>query len=212
MKNLYVNSRLKPLLISARRATLPPEWIFSLGEPWLHLTPGRLVRVTMRLGLVDPRISHIIKLLRRHSPTPELYCRKLGIAESFHVSPKEYPLTLCPRCDGVQHVHPLEENPVCCTCREQERLAEAARQPDGQVRDLFADRIARVRLLSHSALALHEESIHPPIVHGIPLRKEKEARKTARTSINLGVPYRVISGAVGCSIGWLSKVKHWELN
>lgn len=213
MKNIYINSRLHPLLVASRRARRgqPPDRLFSLGEPWLYLTPGRLAYLAMRLGRADPRIVRIVKLLRRHSPSPEAYCRRLGIAESVFVPPAEYPPALCPVCDNLHSPHPEDAERICPECMERERRAEAERPAGGELRDRLDDRSARRRLLARSAIALKEETVNPRVSHGVPLRVDVDWRK-ARLLISHGVAYRFVSREIGCALGKVARAKHWECN
>ena len=214
MKNLYVNRYLHPLLIAKNRRRRAPQWVFSLGEPWLLLTPGRLGSLAARLGLSDPRVDKLLLLVRRHSYCPEKFCRRLGIEEVRYWRPEDYPSTLCARCDGVFHQHPEEKEQTCPEC-----LKKAARENNGkptraQLKDIMEDRAARQRLVDIHAAALSETSINPYCNMNAHRRIERNW-DLALSRVLHGIGYWEVSREFGCSVGLVYKrvkERFWESN
>lgn len=214
MKTLYVNSRLHPLLLGKPEIGKSREWIFSLGEPWLLLTPQRLQNLAMRLGLGDGRIHRLIGLVRRHAEQPETYCRRLGIRESLHFAPAEYPFALCPRCDGVHYPHPEDTNKVCQDCRNKEHDEERLHPGGGAILDRRLDKLARRALRRNEPRSFNSAGLSPN--HRINQRRrvERDWEKAAHC-IMLGLTYRRVSKEFDCSVGLLHRKVHerpWENN
>lgn len=215
MKNLYINSRLHPLLVGSTRNGRGRDWIFSRGESWLLLTPARLAALADRLGLADGRVHRLIGLIRRHSDRPNDYCRRLGIRETVRLDPKDYPLVSCPRCDGIHQPHPEDAGMVCAECREQEQKAIARRPPGGAMRDRQEDRLARDILFEKSPGSFDEGVLSPNFQYNLKRRLHRDWDK-AINRILMGHTYRQVSREFDCSVGLLHrKVKehrNWENN
>ncbi len=212
MKNLYINSRLHPLLLAP--ADSPVQWIHSMGEPWLLLTPDRLCRLADRLGLADRRVRRLVGLVRRHSGTPELFCRRLGIGENRYLRPDEYPPALCPRCDGLHHPHPEDAGLVCPDCRERERRAERSRPGGGALRDRRLDLEARRNLRVRQPGDFDGEALSPNYKLNRNRRLERDWDR-AVNRILMGGAYRTVAKEFDCSVGLLHrkvKERFWENN
>lgn len=211
-KNPYVNSRLHPLLIAFRRR--PRAWLFSLGEPWLLLTPARLQRLAARLGLADERVDRLVGLVRRHDAGPEEYCRRLGIEESRYIAPADYPPAVCPHCDNVHLQHPVDAEGVCLECLEREQN-DRWLIPGGTLRDRIEDLEARGFLRKE-----HPDDFDDGVLS--PNHRINKSRRLDRdwdravNRILLGLSYRDVAREFRCSVGALHKKVHerapWENN
>ena len=212
MRNLYINSRLHPLLI----APFPPVRIriFSRGEPWLLLTPRRLEALATRLGLGDARVGRLVGLVRRHLEHPEWYCRRLGIGETRHYRPEEYPPALCPRCDGLHYPHPEEAAAVCAGCREAMERERRSAPGGGTLVDRRRDKAARRRLLAKDPGSFDGEVLSPNYKYNRARRLERDWDQ-ATNRILMGLSYRQVAKEFNCSLGLLHKrvkERHWENN
>lgn len=213
MKHLYINSRLHPLLV-ALSLGVPRTWIFSLGEPWLFLTPGRLARLADRLSLADSRIGRLIRLVRRHAPDPRAYCRALGVKGGPQLTPDRYPLVLCASCGGVHYPHPEEALEACPDCREAAAARERKRA-DGAVRDRQRDQAARRAMLRKDPYSFDQGVLSPHwrINHSRRVHRDWDA---AVNRILMGGAYRQVAREFECSVGLLHRKvrerRHWENN
>lgn len=212
MKNLYVNSRLHPLLVAD---SLPArEWIFSRGEVWLLLTPGRLRLIAAKLGAIDSRVHRLLALARRHAARPELFCRGMGVEDVGYVPPDQYPPALCPRCDGVHYPHPEDAGTVCSDCRETARRSERLRPGGGELRDRRQDRAARELLRRNEPRSFDGDVLAPNFRLNLNRRLERDWDK-AINRILMGGAYRKVAREFNCSVGLLHRKVHerqWENN
>lgn len=214
MKSVYINSRLEPLLIGERKGREPRDWIFSLGEPWLLLTPVRLSRLANRLGPGHGRIHRLLGIVRRHGRAPECFCRRLGVEETRYVAPADYPPCLCPHCDGVHNPHPEDAKRICPDCRERERLDERMRPGGGEQLDMLKNRLARRRMLQAKPCSCDNGVLSPHYRLNLRRRVERDWEKAANR-IYLGCTYKQVAREFSCSVGLLHrKVKErpWENN
>lgn len=213
-KNLYVNSRLHPLLVGPLSSGVRRDWIFSLGEPWLLVTPDRLAGIAGRVGKGDGRVHRLLGLVRRHCGDPEVYCRRLGVAATRRLEPEDYPLVLCPRCDGAHFPHPEDAGAVCAECREAERIAQRGRPGGGEILDRRLDRAARRLLYDRHPDSFHDGALCPNYRYNLRRRVHRDWDRAANR-IFMGHPYRQVAREFDCSVGLLhSRVKerHWERN
>lgn len=214
MKILYINSHLHPMLVAPRpHRRRNRTWLWSGGEPWLLLTPDRLGRLASRLGLADRRVDRLLSLVRRHSPSPELYCRRLGVPETRYVPPEAYPAAFCPRCNGIVAAHPEDANALCPYCaREKERGDRSV--AGGRQFDIKEDRKARLRVLSKDSFALTEQSLGPNPNYNRHRVVERDWSMAAQR-ILCGTSYKKLARELKCSVGLLHKrvkEQRWELN
>lgn len=212
-KDIYIDSRLEPLLLAARRK--PREWIFSLGRPWLLLTPRRLARLAGRLGLADNRVGGLIERVRRHSSAPEKFCRPIGLeAEAFRRA-GDYPPAVCPECDGVHQPHPLDANQPCGECRERERRLRLRRPGPLEEGDREADRKARQVLREKEPALFNGEELSPNWRINFTRRLDRDW-DAAVNRILTGGTYRAVAREFDCSVGLLHKKvrerNFWEDN
>lgn len=213
VKNLYINSRLHPLLVDVGD-DCPGEWLFTGGEPWLLLTPDRLGLLGDRLGRGDWRVHRLLGLIRRHVARPELFCRRLGVAETRYIRPEDYPPVLCPRCDGLHQPHPEDAGSLCPDCRERERQAQVRKRGGGELRDRLLDRDARKTLLEKDPSAFDGDTLSPNYKFNQRRRLERDW-DAAVNRILMGLPYRQVSREFDCSVGLLHrkvKERYWERN
>ena len=216
LKHIYMNSHLSPLLLAVSRSE-PRTWIFSQGDRWLYLSPPRLARLAALLGLEDVRVERLIDLVRRHSPRPQAYCRPLGLAAEAQIAPEEYPIVLCPDCDGAHTPHPLDAALPCHACQEKMRRKEEQMPSDRVLRDRHRDRCARLRILGMDPGAFDGDNLSPNwrINHSRRLRRDWD---NAVNRILMGGAYRWVAGEFDCSVGLLhrkvqeSKGGYWENN
>lgn len=217
MKHIYLNSRLNPLLLALSRSE-PRVWIFSQGERWLYLSPPRLARLAAILGLGDARVGLLVDLVRRHSPRPQSYCGPLGIDFKPQLAPDEYPMALCPDCDGPHNPHPLDAGRPCPVCDEKSRRNEECAPGPLALRDRRLDRRARLRLREREPSLFDGDTLSPNwrINHGRRLQRDWDS---AVHRIFLGVAYREVAREHNCSVGLLHrKVQevrsggYWENN
>lgn len=214
MKNLYINSRLHPLLVAPYRRGRTRNWIFSLGEPWLLLTPSRLARLASRLGIDDRRVSRLVGLVKRHNRRPGDFCRRLGIGEARYYRAEEYPLELCPRCDGVFYPHPEDAGAVCESCRANELFADRWKPTTAMDMDRMADEAARQRLSKADPSAFYEGRLSPNYKLNLARRLDRDWDR-AINRILMGGSYREVAREFDCSVGLLHrkvKERHWENN
>lgn len=215
MKDIYINSRLAPLLLARRLGRMPIDWVFSQGEPWLLLTPPRLGRLSDQLGRKDCRIHRLLGLVRRYAADPGAYCRRLGVRATRRFEPAAYPLALCPRCDGAHHPHPEDAGVVCPGCREQERRNERGRPGGGQLLDRLRDGQARQAIMEKDAQAFDDGVLCPNNQYN---RSRKLVRDwdAAVNRIMHGCTYRKVAEEFDCSVGLLHRKvmerKYWENN
>lgn len=212
MKHIYINSRLHPLMIAVKRGRPARQWIFSQGERWLLLTPGRFARLAMRLGRVDRRIDRIMLLVRRHSPHPEEFCRGVGLEEVRYINPRDYPAVKCPSCGMLHFPHPEDARRTCgeCTARD---LVDSLRSPSRlERRDRLLHQVARQRILDKSAVAFRPTTINPCLINVQSRRLDKRIARAAKQMVGRGQTYRETSKKLGCSLGVVSKVNTWEMN
>lgn len=212
MKNLYINARLQSLLLAD---SLPVrEWIFSRGEAWLLLTPERLRIMADRLGADDARITRLFDLARRHAARPELYCRRMGVSETRRLEPEQYPLALCPRCDGVHYPHPEDDGTLCPDCRKSERRTERIRPGGGELRDRRQDGTARETLRRNLPQVFDGDVLAPNFRLNLNRRLVRDWDK-AVNRILMGAAYRKVAREFNCSVGLLHRKVHerrWENN
>ncbi len=214
MKNIYINSRIHPLLVNAMRIPRQRQWIYSQGETWLLLTPGRLARLANWLGMSDSRVFRLIGLVKRYSGRPDAFCRRLGIPETVYYPPEDYPPALCPHCDGVHFPHPEEIGRVCDACHEKEALGVRNRPCGGQLRDRHADRAARERLLEMDSSLFYQGELSPNYKLNLHRRLDRDWDK-ATNRILTGGTYRQVAREFDCSVGVLHrrvKERSWENN
>lgn len=215
MKKLYINSRLRPLLLGKTRLGAAGQWIFSQGDAWLLLTPPRFARLAARLGLGDGRVHRLLGLVKRHLDAPEEYCRRVGLPASRRLVPKEYPPMPCPMCDGIHYPHPEDVGTVCPDCRERERLAERRRPPGGATRDRHLDKLARKRLMHKEPRSFDGDTLSPNYRINLGRRLQRDW-DGAVNRILMGMRYRDVAREFSCSVGLLHRKvmerKHWENN
>lgn len=212
MKHVYINSHLHPLTlaVTGRR---PREWLFSRGEPWLLLTPPRLGRLGVRLGVDDERVSSLLALILRWHPQPEHYCRSLGLEECAQPSQEEYPLAICPYCDRLHYPHPADALLPCPKCRdEQERKDEPG---PGIMEDRRLDREMRQWMFENDPGAF-DDGVLSPNWRINKMRRLKRDWHNAVNRILMGLPYRTVAEEYDCSVGLLHRKVHdhirWQNN
>lgn len=212
MKHIYVNTYLHPLLLAVARS--PKTWLFSEGEPWLYLSPGRLSRLANRLGLADCRIDALLYLIRRHAPDPGSYCRALGLKRVRQYHPREYPLELCVGCGGVHFPHPEDVNLPCPDC-EAELQRRQKGIAGGAARDRRQDKRARHRLSTKDPRSFDGEALSPNWKINYRRRLHRDWEQ-AINRILMGCAYRTVARDFNCSVGLLHKKvqerKFWENN
>lgn len=215
MKDIYINSRLHPLLMGRRRLAVPPVWLFSRGEPWLLLTPPRLATLAERLGLRDARVYRLLSMVKRHAFRPEAFCRRLGVEEIRQSDPDTYPFALCPRCDSVHHPHPEDADLVCGQCRERERREARTRPAGGEIRDRRRDRAARADLLEKHPGLFDDGTLSPNHQYNRHRRLVRDWEKATNRILH-GHTYKQVAKEFNCSVGLLHRRvkerKHWENN
>lgn len=215
VKNIYINSRLHPLLLAAHPWRRAADWIFSQEEPWLLLTPMRLGKLADSLGRRDSRLVRLFGLVRRHAPHPELYCRRLGVKEVIQPHPDAYPVVLCPRCDGVHAPHPEDVGCVCGRCRQEEWLLERKRPGGGLLHDRARDRAARRFLMQKDPDSFENGALSPNSQYNRHRHLIRDWDRAANRILH-GVPYKVVAKEFDCSVGLLHRKvmerKHWEDN
>lgn len=215
MKNLYVNSRLHPLLIALRGKKTAKKWIFSQGEAWLLLTPERFAHLASRLGLGDGRVFRLMGLIRRHSAVPERYCRLVGLPGTRQLKPEEYPLALCPRCDGAHYPHPEDAGRICPECAEKAFQAERRRPGGGELRDRREDDLARRRVRRKEPRSFNGNDLSPNFRINLNRRVHRDWDLAAHRILT-GGRYKDVARDFDCSTGLLHrqvrKRTHWENN
>ena len=213
MKNLYINSRLHPLCISD---SLPPlTWRFSLGEPWLLLTPARLKRLIALIGCRDQRIRRLVSLACRHVRDPLRFCRPVGIKPPELDPDGSHPFALCPRCDGVHYPHPFDAAAPCPQCREEETTRLRASPTPNQLRDCRRDEKARARHFVNNPWSFRNGELSPNWRINENRRLERDWDEAARR-VAMGANYRQLARELHCSVGLVhrrvAERKHWENN
>lgn len=209
MKQVYVNSHLRPLPVAVSRPE-PRQWIFTGGDKWLLLTPPRLLRIAILLGLEDGRVSGLLGAVRRWHPHPERFCRALGVEEASQVPPRDYPPAVCPECGNVHNPHPEEAAERCSECAARERPADTPRAAEKRV-----DARVRARMLKDDPGAFEEGALNPFWRMNRHRRLERDW-SGAVNRILLGRPYREVAREFNCSVGVLHKkvteARSWEWN
>lgn len=203
MKNVYINSRLHELLIPADRVGAeerPEQWIFSLGEAWLLLTPEILAILARRLGREDARVNRLIRAVRRHSPRVDDFCRRLGLEPVGVWRPEDYPLGECPSCGGLRQAHPEETGAVCLPCERKAERNSRLGMPGGRKADWEANLAARRRILGKSDIAFDPGVVNPYAGKRISRCGDLDWDK-ARQLRGRGLPYAAVAKAIGCSLG-----------
>lgn len=215
LKQIYINSRLHPLPVATpARLPAPREWIFSQGDRWLRLTPPRLRRLAIMLGLEDPRVGALLHEVRRWHPHPEHFCRLLGVEEVVQTNARNYIPVVCPNCDNVHYPHPEDALRPCadCAAKAVEEDPYRRRTRDAEKR---RDARARERLLRKNPAAFDEGRLSPNWRTNKSRRLERDW-DNAVNRILLGRPYRAVAREFDCSVGLLhrkvSEARHWEWN
>ncbi len=214
MKNIYINTKLAPLLIDTNVFTRLRGWIFSQGMAWLLLTPRRLQRLAERLGLEDDRISLLVRLARRYSCSPERYCRALGIEETRYYEPEDYPFALCPCCDNVYYPHPEDTSELCEDCQREVEADARRRQTPLRKRERRGDKLARQRLWNADPSQFHQGELSPNYKLNLHRRVYRDW-DAAMSQILLGRTYKQVAREFDCSVGLLHKrvqERYWENN
>lgn len=216
MKNVYINSRLHPLPVGI--PALPRaarEWIFSLGDRWLLLTPPRLRRVAARIGLEDIRTARLLRAVRRWHPHPEDFCRALGVEEAVQPAPRNSIPVVCPSCDNVHYPHPADAFDPCPECVGAVAAADRRRPLPLRVAEEQVDRRLRSRLLREDPSAFDAGVLSP----NWRINRRRRLDRDWDGAINrilLGRSYRSVAREFDCSPGLLhkkvSEAKHWEWN
>lgn len=215
MKQVYIDSRLRSLVLAIREKRKPEVWIFSQGRPWLILTPGRLGRLARMLGLEDGRIEDLVNQIRRHCPDPSRYCRPLGLDIEDPSPVEPYPIAICPQCDRVHRPHPMDAGLACAECQDRERVRRRTALSFGELADLARDAAARMAILEKDPGAFMDGRLSPNwrLNYARRLKRDWDA---AVNRILMGDNYRRVAREFECSIGLLHrKVRekaYWENN
>ena len=209
MKQVYVNSRLYPLPVATSRPQ-PREWIFSLGDRWLLLTPPRLLRLGTLLGLEDVRVANLLGAVRRWHPHPERFCRAFGMEETRQTLPPDYPPAVCPECGNVHTPHPEDAARICPECVAKKPPADTPRAAEERL-----DLRVRSRLLREDPDAFSDGALAP----NWRINKRRRLDRDWDCAVNrilLGHRYRDVAEEFDCSVGLLhrkvSEARHWEWN
>ena len=212
MKHVYVNSRLHSLTVGVPSlCSEPRDWIFSRGDKWLLLTPPRLRRLAVTLGLRDARITRLLDDVRRWHPHPEHFCRLLGLEAETQPNPNDYPPVPCPACDNIHYPHPGDADRLCPECAGK----IAAQKRGARDRDELADARTRKRLLRETPWMFDEDKLAP----NWRANKHRRLQRDWNDAVNrilLGGQYRTVAREFGCSVGALyrkvEEAKYWEWN
>lgn len=168
-----------------------------------------------RLGLEDIRVGRLLRMIRRHSPSPAAYCLPLGVESEPQLAPDDYPPALCPQCDGVHNPHPEDVDRVCPDCVERERLADRGRPSALTLMDRSLDRAARGNLMEHQPRCF-DDGILSPNWQSNHHRRVHRDWESAVNRILMGWAYREVAKDFDCSVGLLHKkvmeARHWENN
>lgn len=212
MKHLYVNSRLHAICLSARLE--PRPWRFTLGEPWLLVTPTRLRLLTILLGLRDPRVERLVQLACRYGENPERFCLPIGV-DAPETTPDGHPFALCPKCDHVHYPHPLDADKPCPECEVDQRLLDRDLVSPVTLADRAADRAARAHIQEEHPDSFYKGELAPNWRINARRRLERDW-VAAVQRIGLGVGYRQVAEEFACSVGLVHKRvqehRHWENN
>ncbi len=208
MKQVYVNSRLHSLPVGVPACLpAPREWIFSLGDRWLLLTPPRLGRIAALLGPEDGRIARILRDVRRWHPNPEDFLLTPGLEEAAQPGPAPFPVA-CPGCGRIHCPHPEDAEEPCPDC--------AGRgSPTRRALDAVLDARARALLLRRCPGDFEDGVLSP----NWRLNRRRRLRRDWDGAVNrilLGDRYRPVARDYQCSVGLLhrkvTEAKHWEWN
>lgn len=213
MKHLYVNSRIHAICLPHH--LLPVDWRWSQGMPWLLLTPVRMGRLAGRLGLGDPRVERLVRLIRLYAARPLEFCRPLGLEAESGDGGGEYPPVVCPRCDSVHNPHPVDASFPCRDCVEKEREAECLAPTPRALADKAADVAARA-FIAIASPELHRGGELAPYCKDNASRRLDRDWDAAVGRIRMGMSYRRVAREFDCSVGVLHKRvmerKYWENN
>ena len=214
MKHLYIDSRLRHIAV-ATTPKAPRQWLFSQGRPWLLLTPKRLARLAAMLGLADRRVDSLVRRIRRECPNPSLFCVPLGLPADPPNLPDQWPLAICPECDGVHVPHPLDAEKPCAECRQAARKREEALPSPGMRLDRERDASVRQWLRENDPSAFDNGVLSP----NWRINRTRRLQRDWDDAVNrilLGRTYRRVAREIECSVGLLHrKVKEkmtWECN
>ncbi|MCD8139661.1 MAG: hypothetical protein LUE17_07775 [Planctomycetaceae bacterium] len=213
-KLLYINARLHVICVSSRLEHR--DWRFSLGEPYLLLTPRRLRRLRRIVGRRDPRIQKILDIAIRMVDDPAEYCKALGRRLPRHMRPgAPRQAVLCPRCDHIHYPHPLDAGLPCPDCEAAMRRREASTPSPVTVADRQADRRAREYIRENNPEAFLDGRLAPNWKYHVMRRLERDWEEACRR-ISMGLGYRQVAEEFACSVGLLHKKvreqKYWESN
>lgn len=214
MRHIYIDSCLHSLTLAGWYEA--KQWIFSQGRPWLLLTPRRLSRIAVRLGIGDRRVERLVNDVRRHSATPCKFYQALGMEEvEPYYAPGEYPPALCPVCDHVHNPHPLDAYQPCPPCRESGRADGLDKLSPVVARDREASRTAIETLRKNNPDSFCEGKLRPNWQYNFSRRLHRDW-DAAVNRILMGGTYRTVAKEFNCSVGLLHKKvqeqKFWENN
>ncbi|MCD8351343.1 MAG: hypothetical protein LUC93_12110 [Planctomycetaceae bacterium] len=213
-KHLYINARLHVICVSA---TLHhKDWRFSLGEPYLLLTPRRLRRLRLMLGRRDPRLNQILDVAIRMVDDPAEYCKVMGVRLPRTMRPETPRASiLCPRCDHVHYPHPLDADLPCPDCQAAMHRNEAFKPSPKLLTDRRADRAARKNIGESDPASVYNGHLAPNWRINAKRRLERDWEEACRR-ISMGLSYRRVAAELECSVGLLHKKvqeqKYWESN
>ncbi len=213
-KLLYINARLNVICVSARMQRR--DWRFSLGEPYLLLTPRRLRRLRDMLDRRDPRLAHILDVAIRMADDPAAYAKALGTRLPRHLRP-EAPRgpVLCPRCDHTHYPHPLDAGLPCPDCEAALRRRDAKQPSPVTLADRRDDRAAREIIKENNPEAFYEGRLSPNWRINAKRRLDRDWEEACRR-IGMGLSYRRVADQFECSVGLVHKKvkeqKFWESN
>jgi hypothetical protein len=215
MKHVYIDSRIRTLALTIRSGATPKNWIFSQGRPWLLITPQRLRRLAAMLGLEDARVDGVVDRVRRECAAPSRYCEPLGLGAAGPDGDGQYPIAICPVCDGVHRPHPLDAALACGECRAGEELRRWNGPTPPMEKDVAMDAAAREVLLANFPDSFVNGELSPNWRFNYERRLERDW-DAATNRILMGGTYRRVAREFSCSVGLLHKRvgerKHWESN
>lgn len=215
MKHVYIDSRLDTLALAVRDGALPKNWIFSQGRPWLLITPKRLRRLADMLGLEDARVDGVVNRVRRECASPSRYCGPLAIETVEPDSDGQYPLAVCPVCDGVHRPHPLDRALACAACRAREEMRRRTAPTPPMEEDIALDEMIRRLFRENFPDSFVDGELSPNWRFNYERRLERDW-ESAMNRILMGGTYRRVAREFSCSVGLLhrkvSERKHWESN
>ncbi|MCC8165920.1 MAG: hypothetical protein LIQ31_07175 [Planctomycetes bacterium] len=209
MKHFYINSVINSIAMAAGPDE-PGTWLFSCGDRWLLLTPPRLQRLALLLGIRDRRIAPLVTAVRRESPWASQFSARLGLSEPERTVP-----VLCPRCDGLHEAHSDDINLPCPDCRrrEEEKANQGPTPP--VLRDQDRDREVRNRLAETDPFLFHNGELSPNWKYNASRRLELDWDAAAQR-VHMGARYRQVARELGCSVGILHREvkrrEYWEDN